>query len=81
MIEETQRRFVDFKICSFDKGFHSPYNQKELANLLDKVLFDGKYGFSQNCLYFTLSFPIRRKFRLKFLVENPNQEFSFGHYL
>jgi hypothetical protein len=42
MIEETQRRFVDFKTCSFDKGFHSPYNQKQLASLLDKVVLPRK---------------------------------------
>jgi transposase, IS5 family len=42
MIKETQRRFPDFRSCSFDKGFHSPYNQKELANLLDKVVLPRK---------------------------------------
>jgi transposase, IS5 family len=42
MVKETQRRFADFKTCSFDKGFHSPYNQKELANLLDKVVLPRK---------------------------------------
>ena len=42
MIEETQRRFADFKTCSFDKGFHSPYNQKQLASLLDKVVLPRK---------------------------------------
>jgi hypothetical protein len=28
--------------CSFDKGFHSPDNQKELAVLLDKVILPRK---------------------------------------
>jgi transposase, IS5 family len=42
MVKETQRRFPDFRSCSFDKGFHSPYNQKELANLLDKVVLPRK---------------------------------------
>ncbi len=42
MIEETQRRFPDFRSCSFDKGFHIPYNQKEPANLLDKVVLPRK---------------------------------------
>jgi transposase, IS5 family len=42
MIEETQRRFADFKTCSFDKGFHSPYNQKQRASLLDKVVLPRK---------------------------------------
>lgn len=35
IIEEAQRRFSDFRECSFDKGFHSPHNQTELAELLD----------------------------------------------
>ena len=34
IIEETQSRFPEFINCSFDKGFHSPDNQKELAILL-----------------------------------------------
>ncbi|MFZ2804898.1 MAG: ISNCY family transposase [Desulfosalsimonadaceae bacterium] len=42
IIEETQSRFPDFKDCSFDKGFHSPYNQKELATLLDHVVLPRK---------------------------------------
>ena len=42
IIEETQSRFPDFKNCSFDKGFHSPYNQKELATRLDHVVLPRK---------------------------------------
>ena len=42
IIKETQRRFADFKNCSFDKGFHSPYNQEELAILLDRVVLPRK---------------------------------------
>lgn len=42
IIEETQRRFADFKRCSFDKGFHSPNNQKELPRLLDNVVLPRK---------------------------------------
>jgi len=42
MIEETQRRFPDFKSCSFDKGFHSPYNQEKLQDLLEKVVLPRK---------------------------------------
>jgi transposase, IS5 family len=58
MVKETQRRFADFKTCSFDKGFHSPYNQKELANLLDKVVLPRKGRLSainkeiENCQEF-----------------------------
>ncbi len=42
IIKETQRRFADFKNCSFDKGFHSPNNQKELAILLDRAVLPRK---------------------------------------
>jgi IS5 family transposase len=42
IIEETQSRFPNFKNCSFDKGFHSPYNQKELATRLDHVVLPRK---------------------------------------
>jgi len=42
IIEEAQRRFPDFRGCSFDKGFHSPYNQTELAAMLDHVVLPRK---------------------------------------
>ena len=42
LIEETQRRFADLKTCSFDKGFHSPSNQVELAKRLDVVALPSK---------------------------------------
>lgn len=42
MVKETQKRFPRLSICSFDKGFHSPANQKDLAELLDKVVMPRK---------------------------------------
>ncbi len=42
MIEATKKRFSDFNSCSFDKGFHSPRNQEELASILDKVILPRK---------------------------------------
>jgi len=42
IIEETIRRFSDFRSCSFDKGFHSPENQEELATILNKVILPRK---------------------------------------
>jgi IS5 family transposase len=42
IIDEMQSRFPGFKKCSFDKGFHSPYNQKELATRLEKVVLPRK---------------------------------------
>ena len=34
LIAETQARYPDLRVCSFDKGFHSPANQIELAKKL-----------------------------------------------
>lgn len=42
MIEATKKRFYDFTSCSFDKGFHSPKNQEQLAAILDKVILSRK---------------------------------------
>jgi hypothetical protein len=42
MVRETKQRFSDLASCSFDKGFHSPENQKELAELLDIVALPRK---------------------------------------
>jgi len=39
---ESQARFLNFTSCSFDKGFHSPYNQKELPSRLEKVALPRK---------------------------------------
>lgn len=41
-IEAVQRRFQNFKGCSFDKGFHSPYNQTKLAAMLDMAVLPRK---------------------------------------
>ncbi len=42
IIQETKERFNQLSGCTFDKGFHSPYNQKELAKTLDKVILPRK---------------------------------------
>ena len=42
MVKETQNKFPDFRGCSFDKGFHSPENQKELSELLDNCVLPRK---------------------------------------
>ncbi len=42
IILETKERFEDLSSCSFDKGFHSPSNQEELAGILDKVILPRK---------------------------------------
>lgn len=42
MITETQKKYPQLTICSFDKGFHSPDNQIELAEQLDRVVLPKK---------------------------------------
>lgn len=42
MITETQKKYPQLTACSFDKGFHSPDNQWELAELLDRVVLPKK---------------------------------------
>lgn len=42
IIDATRSRFPDFKKCSFDKGFHSSDNQKQLAEILDHVVLPRK---------------------------------------
>ena len=42
IINETKERFDKLTACSFDKGFHSPDNQKELAQILDSVILPRK---------------------------------------
>jgi hypothetical protein len=42
IIKETKKRFNELSSCTFDKGFHSPHNQKELAEILDKVILPRK---------------------------------------
>ncbi len=42
VIREVQKRFENFTGCSFDKGFHSPENQKELSTILDKLVLPRK---------------------------------------
>ncbi len=42
IIKETKERFENFNSCTFDKGFHSPDNQKKLAEILGKVILPRK---------------------------------------
>lgn len=47
MVEEAKIRFPRLSVCSFDKGFHSPDNQKTLAGLLDQVVMPCKGKLSK----------------------------------
>jgi len=42
MVKESQDKFKSLTTCSFDKGFHSPANQKDLRNVLDFVVLPKK---------------------------------------
>ncbi len=42
LITETQARYPNLAACSFDKGFHSPENQVELAAKLEHVVLPKK---------------------------------------
>jgi hypothetical protein len=42
MVEEAKSRFNDLSSCRFDKGFHSPGNQIQLAKILDSVALPHK---------------------------------------
>lgn len=47
IVKETQERFPEFRICSFDKGFYSPSSKKELINLLDLSVLPKKGRLSE----------------------------------
>jgi len=42
MVEESKKKFSALTACSFDKGFHSPVNQKDLQEHLDNVILPKK---------------------------------------
>ena len=47
MVKETQARFPELSSCSFDQGFHSTANQRDLAKLLDTVILPKKGRLSK----------------------------------
>ena len=42
MVSECRERFPALRLCSFDKGFHSPQNQIQLKTELEKVVLPKK---------------------------------------
>jgi hypothetical protein len=42
LIEQTQKKYPALAVCSFDKGFHSPQNQIELAAMLERLVLPKK---------------------------------------
>ena len=47
MVKETKERYDTLSQCSFDKGFHSPSNQKALRELLKHVVLPRKGKLSE----------------------------------
>jgi len=47
MITETKQRFPRLRLCSFDKGFHSPQNQRDLKDELTTVVLPKKGRLSE----------------------------------
>ncbi len=47
MVNATQEKFPGFNACSFDKGFHSPENQRELKAHLEQVVLPKKGKLSR----------------------------------
>ena len=47
MLEATQALFPDLRVCSFDRGFHSPDNRIRLNQLLDLNALPGKGRLSK----------------------------------
>jgi hypothetical protein len=47
LIRQTLEKFSHLSVCSFDKGFHSPVNQKELKEQLDLLVLPKKGKLSQ----------------------------------
>lgn len=42
MIRKTQENFPELKMCSFDKGYHSPANRIDLGQMLEKAILPKK---------------------------------------
>ena len=42
MVTSAQNKFPDLNGCSFDKGFYTPGNKKDLKDRLDKVVLPKK---------------------------------------
>ena len=47
MVKEAKQRYAKLNACSFDKGFHSPENQRELKAQLERVVLPRKGKLSQ----------------------------------
>ncbi len=58
IIFDAKQKFKNIKSCSFDKGFHSQKNQKELGEILDTVVlpFKGKLSEKRKAIEYSEEF-------------------------
>ena len=58
IVFDAKQKFNNIQSCSFDKGFHSPKNQKKLGELLDKVIlpFKGKLSEKRKIIEYSEEF-------------------------
>lgn len=63
MVEDSQKRFPQLNVVSFDKGFHSPENQERLSEILDiaALLRKGKLSKASKEIESTDEFRYSRK--------------------
>ena len=47
MIRQAQAKYPDLRLCSFDRGFHSPENRRRLDELLDHNVLPRKGRLSK----------------------------------
>jgi IS5 family transposase len=47
MVQAAREKFENLSCCSFDKGFYTPENRKQLANILDSVVLPQKGRLSE----------------------------------
>jgi IS5 family transposase len=47
MVQSAREKFGNLSCCSFDKGFYTPENRKQLANILDSVVLPKKGRLSE----------------------------------
>ena len=47
MIAETKERFPDLNSCTFDKAFHTPWNQEKLLEIIEQVILPRKGRLSK----------------------------------
>jgi IS5 family transposase len=47
MVQAAREKFENLSCCSFDKGFYTPENRKQLANILDSVVLPKKGRLSE----------------------------------